>query len=82
MIYSFYLLKRLKTSLDHVTIAVFFGINCFKIVQKGCAQVRDSLNKCFVPKNLGAASMAREDFLKNNTELAKLLLEIDDEQLI
>ena len=26
--------------------------------------------------------MAREDFLKNNTELAKLLLEIDDEQLI
>ena len=75
-------LYRLKTGLDHATISVFFDLNSFKNVQKCCTQVRDSLTMCFVPHNLGAASKTREDFLKNNTELAKHLLEINSEQLI
>ena len=72
----------LRTGLQQHIIAIFFNLDNRFVVQKICAQVRAALTEHFVCKYLGTANKERSFFTNNNTELAKILFELNDDQLI
>jgi len=51
-------------------------------VSNYCQQIRDALTKDFVVKNIGPNIKTREDWLKENTYIAKELFGSNDDQFI
>jgi hypothetical protein len=72
----------LKTGLSYRTIATLFSIDNFQTVGQYCNQVRLSLLTDFVPKNLGVSHMTREEWVQQNTILAKELYDVPDDKFI
>ena len=66
----------LKTGLPYRTIATLFSLNDFQNVGNYCQQVRDSLIKDFVPKNLGPSHISRNEWIKHNTPMVTYLYNI------
>lgn len=64
------------------TIATVFSIDNNQSVGHYCEQVRNSLLKGFVPKNLGVAHLSRDDWVKETTIFAKTLYNATDNELI
>jgi len=47
-----------------------------------CQQVRDALTEDFVPYNLGPSVMGRDEWVKQNSEIAKELYCLGEDQLV
>ncbi|CAF0717678.1 unnamed protein product [Brachionus calyciflorus] len=60
----------LKTCLDQLTIASYFSLENRISISHMCQQVRDALTEDFVPYNLGLSLMGRDDWVKQNSEIA------------
>jgi hypothetical protein len=72
----------LKTGLSQALIGTFFGIDKEGRVGFYCDQIRNAFKTDFVDQFLGAAHLAREDFLLKNTETVKTLFDLDNNQLV
>jgi hypothetical protein len=72
----------LKTGLDYKTISTIFSIDHFQNIGNYSEQVRNSLLKDFVPANLGAIHLTRDEWTKQNTVMAKKLFNVPDDSLI
>jgi hypothetical protein len=72
----------LKTGLDHRTISTIFSIDSHQKVGEYCDQVRNTLLKDFVPKNLGANHISREQWTQQNSLISKELFNVGNNELI
>ena len=71
----------LKTGLDNRTIATIFSLDNHQSVSEYCQQVRNSMMKDFVPKNLGAKHLPRNVWTSQTCTSSKLLFSIPNNQL-
>jgi hypothetical protein len=71
----------LKSGLDYRTISTIFGIDTFQKVGHYCDQVRTAMLNDFVPNNLGVNHLTRQEWINENTVLAKKLFDVSDKQL-
>jgi hypothetical protein len=71
----------MKTGLDYRTIASIFELDQFQTVGHYCKEVRRALLKDFVPKNLGAAHLQREEWINHNTVIFNELFANNNDQL-
>ena len=74
-------LTWLKTGIPQSTLSGYFGLESIIKISHFCSQVRDALIKDFVPLFLGCESLNREEWLKKNTDLAKELFSLSENQL-
>ena len=72
----------LRTGLDHRTIASLFSIDNYQTISAYNKQVRNALLKDFVPKHLGVSHLSREQWVKENTLMAKTIFDVPDDKLI
>jgi hypothetical protein len=72
----------LKTGLDYRTISTIFSIENFQSVGEYCESVRSSLLREFVPQNLGASHLSRDEWLTQNTTIPKQLFNVANNELI
>jgi len=72
----------LKSGLDYRTIASILSLDHFQTVGHYCQQARNALLRDFVPKNLGASHLQREDWLTHNTDIVNELFTDDDNQFV
>jgi hypothetical protein len=72
----------LKTGLDFNTISTLFSLSNFQTVGEYCSQVRKSLINDFVPKNLGASHLPRNDWIKQNTLISKELFNVENNLIL
>ena len=72
----------LKTGNDLRTVAAIFGLNDHFEVSRYLEQVRETLMKKFVCENIGANSLARNEWLKHNTQIAKGLFTDNEDQFV
>ncbi|CAF1101911.1 unnamed protein product [Brachionus calyciflorus] len=61
----------LKTGLDQQTIASYFNLENRISISHMCQQVRATLTEDFVPYNLGPSVMGGDEWVKQNSEIAK-----------
>ncbi|CAF1082914.1 unnamed protein product [Brachionus calyciflorus] len=71
----------LKTGLDQQTMASFFSLENRISISHMRQKVRDALTEDFVPFNLGPSVMGRDDWVKQNSEIAKELYFLGENQL-
>ncbi|RNA16025.1 Pro-Pol poly, partial [Brachionus plicatilis] len=76
-IYLFWLRK----GLDQTTISEIFQLKYRQLVSNICEQVRSAVLKDFVPKNLRANHLTRDDWLLQNTEMVAELFDLNSSQL-
>jgi hypothetical protein len=72
----------LKTGLDYRTILTIFSIDSNQKVGEYCDQVRTALMKDFVPNNLGASHISREQWLQQNSLIPKELFNVGNNELM
>ena len=72
----------LKTGMSQEAIRAHFKLNDRVEVSRYCEQVRSSLLANFVPEHLGAQCLERSEFIKQNTDLAKELYSLSENQLV
>ena len=71
----------LRKGLDQTTISEIFQLKFKQLVSNICEQVRSAMLKDFVPKNLGANHLTRDDWLLQNTEMVAELFDLNSSQL-
>ena len=72
----------LKTGLGQQTIASYFNLENRISISHMCQQVRDALTEDFVPFNSGPSVMGRDEWVKQNSEIAKELYCLGEDQLV
>ena len=72
----------LKTGMSQNAIKAHFRLNDRIEVSRYCEQVRSSLSSNFVPEFLGTEVMNRQEWLQQNTPLAKELYSLKDDELV
>lgn len=70
----------LKTALSQNTIAIIFGSIDRNKVQHYCQQVREALEKSFIPKYLGVSHLTRNEWIGHNTETVVELFDLKADQ--
>ena len=71
----------LKSGLPHRAIANLFNLDHHQTVGEYCEQTRNAMLKDFVTKHLGANHIKRSEWLTHNTQIAKNLYDMNDDQL-
>ncbi|CAF1091259.1 unnamed protein product [Brachionus calyciflorus] len=72
----------LKTNMEQETIAAFFCSIEMIDVSHFCQQIRDALMNDFVPSYLGSNIRTREDWVSQNSLVAKELYSINEDKLV
>ena len=77
----FYLFDFVE-GIDQFTIATLFKIKNQHDISRILSQVREELNKNFVPCHLGPQTLTRIEWLNHNSHISKSLFDASNEQLI
>ena len=72
----------LKTGLNQEAIKAHFRIENRTDISRYCEQVRTTLSQFFVPEFLGCDALKREEWVNQNSIIAKELYSLSNEQLV